>query len=450
MTHPEIAFNSVTTTVKRAAAFAVLGSASLAAPIIGPPGAIAPFVLMAGYALLADRTVPGFTLLARPGDYEGDTLYGLAGFALAAAALGLLTLFGLPVDVFAATVCLLVFGNLGEQLAAQYSDGEFGQTAGFLAGGFIVGMLAWALSRWLLVAEIAGVPSIGFLAAAGAITAALLRSMLFKRDDPVVLLSVGLLLWVFVELGVQTTGTVVLLALAVTGALGYASHALDTASIPGLLTGMLLILLTMVLAGFGWFAVLIAFFGIGGLATKFRYEEKKRRGVAEGNEGARGTGNVLSNSAVALVAIIGYTASPDPLSLPSELFLFAFAASLATALGDTLSSEIGCVFDRPRLITTLEGVEPGTNGGVTWQGTLAGVVGSALIGLISLLAFETIWLGGLGVIVAAGILGMFIDSLLGATLEGAAFGNQAVNFLATLAGAAIGVWAAIAFGFVAF
>ncbi|MFN7132546.1 MAG: DUF92 domain-containing protein [Myxococcales bacterium] len=33
-------------------------------------------------------------------------------------------------------------------------------------------------------------------------------------------------------------------------------------------------------------------------------------------------------------------------------------------MSDTLSSEIGGVFDSPRLITTLERVPPGTDGGV--------------------------------------------------------------------------------------
>ena len=50
-------------------------------------------------------------------------------------------------------------------------------------------------------------------------------------------------------------------------------------------------------------------------------------------------------------------------------------------MSDTLSSEIGGLFDRPRLITSFEPVDPGTDGAVSWQGELAGVVGAGRIGL---------------------------------------------------------------------
>jgi len=136
--------------------------------------------------------------------------------------------------------------------------------------------------------------------------------------------------------------------------------------------------------------------------------------------------------------VLGYAAS-DAGFLPREpeLFLFAFAGLIATAMSDTLSSEIGSVFDRPRLITTPEPVDPGTDGGVTWQGELAGVVGAAVVAAIAYGLFPDIELVGAAIIVAAGIAGMTVDSLLGATLEGTILGNQGVNFLATLSGAIV-------------
>ncbi len=119
------------------------------------------------------------------------------------------------------------------------------------------------------------------------------------------------------------------------------------------------------------------------------------------------------------------------------VFLFAFAGSVATAMSDTLSSEIGSVFETPRLITTLEPVEPGTDGGVTWQGELAGLAGAAIVAGISYLLFPEVDATGAAIIVAAGFVGMTVDSLLGATLEGTVLGNQGVNFLATLSGAIV-------------
>jgi len=52
-------------------------------------------------------------------------------------------------------------------------------------------------------------------------------------------------------------------------------------------------------------------------------------------------------------------------------------------LGDTLASELGILSQgKPRLITTLRPVPPGTNGGMTVGGTLASLVGGALAGVL--------------------------------------------------------------------
>jgi uncharacterized protein (TIGR00297 family) len=92
---------------------------------------------------------------------------------------------------------------------------------------------------------------------------------------------------------------------------------------------------------------------------------------------------------------------------------------------------------------SLETVEPGTDGAITWQGELAGVAGAAVVAAIGAVAFDTIGTTGAAAIVAAGVIGMTIDSLLGATFEGLLFGNQGVNFLSTLAAALIGAGLAV-------
>ncbi|WP_290810667.1 TIGR00297 family protein, partial [Halovivax sp.] len=286
-----------------------------------------------------------------------------------------------------------------------------------------------------------------FLAASGALFAAILRERLPRYDDPLVLVLVGLLLWLLSELEPALSGPELAAALGVMIALGYASYALETASVAGMLAGVLLGLLTIVLGGWGWFAVLISFFAIGGLSTKYRYAEKAARGVAEDNDGARGSANVFSNSAVALVAVLGYAASDaSVLGVDTLAFQYAFAGAVATALADTLSSEIGGVFDRPRLITTLEPVEPGTDGGVTWQGEIAGTAGATVVAAITAVAFPAVGPVGFGVIVLAGVAGMTVDSVLGATIEGPRVGNQGVNFVATIAGAALAAFAASSAG----
>ncbi|HKL29602.1 MAG TPA: DUF92 domain-containing protein [Natrialbaceae archaeon] len=449
----------MTSTVRRAGAFAAIATLSLAAPAfrraaadLATPslewGGAATFGLVALLAFVVDEDTVGFELFARPGDREDGRLYGLLGFSLAATGLGVLTVYGeFPTETFVGTVLLLGYGNLAAQYTKARGRNPVIWSVAFAIVGAIAAFVGQVVAAGILAergdvvnAMTAQVPTFVFLATSGALLGALLRAVLFERDDPLVMLSVGLLLWLLVELAADVGVTEIAIALGVTIALGYVSYALETASAPGMVTGVLLALLTIVLGGYGWFVILITFFGIGGLASKFRYDQKEQRGIAEDNEGARGSGNVLGNSTVALGAVLAHAASETGLlgmeATLSPLFAAAFAGSIATAMADTLSSEIGGLYDRPRLITTLEVVEPGTDGGVTWQGELAGVAGALLVALIAVGLTSTTPLEG-AVVVVAGVAGMTMDSLLGATLEGSYLGNQGVNFLATLTGGVV-------------
>nr|WP_208288807.1 DUF92 domain-containing protein [Halobacterium sp. R2-5] len=412
----------------------------MVAPLLGRAAA-APFVLVAAAAaVVPDGRL--FEVFSTARDRREGRLWTLVGFALAAAAIGLLVpLFDVPVGVFVASVLVVGYGDLGRRLVLAVRESRALSMVGFVVLGALAAFAGQAVAA-SLTGQPANYPYWVFIGASGGLAAGILRSVFVGRDDPVVLVTVALLLWLFAVLapfeGVApaTAWERVVVALAVTAAFGYVSHALDATSVAGMLTGVLLGLLAVVLGGYGWFVVLIAFFAVGSLTTKFRYDQKLERGVAEENEGARGTGNVLGNSAAALVALLLYAAHAH-VPLSDLAYQFAYAGAVATALADTLSSEVGGLFDTPRLVTTFERVDPGTDGAVTWQGELAGLAGAALIAALCVAVFG---FGAVGaaLVVAAGFVGMTADSVAGALIEGGVVGNQGVNFLATLSGGIAG------------
>ncbi|GAB3695197.1 TIGR00297 family protein [Halorubrum pallidum] len=433
-----------------------MAALAVLAPTLGD-AAVAPFLAVAGLAFFGVRDGEWFETLALPGDRDDDRLYGLVSFSLAAAGLALfasLPRAPLPYVSFAAATLAVGGGRLGRELVGSRSTDEFALVAGYVTGGTLgaiagqFGVLAQTGGPEITGAAggvSATLPGVVFLAAAAALTAALVRSLVFARDAHITVAFVAFAVWGFVALDPNVTVALVAFGLGVTVALGYVSVALGTASVPGMLTGVLSALLAVVLGGVGWFLTLMSFYAVGGLASKYRFDEKAERGVAQENEGARGTGNVLANSAVALAAVVGYAATAH-VDVPAAPFALAFAGATATAMADTLSSEIGGLYDGPRLVTTLRPVDPGTDGAVTWQGELAGGAGGLLVGGLAAVGMP---IGdpvtGGAVVVCAGVVGMTADSLLGALIEGDAVGNQAVNFLATLSGAAaaVALWAVV-------
>ena len=118
----------------------------------------------------------------------------------------------------------------------------------------------------------------------------------------------------------------------------------------------------------------------------------------------------------------------------------ALAGALAAATADTWATEIGTAVAGPtRLITSWRKVRPGSSGGVSPAGTLAGLAGALFIGVSATLLFPLDRAVAHGaVIVAAGALGALVDSIAGATVEGRVgwVDNDVVNLLGTGTGAA--------------
>lgn len=183
-------------------------------------------------------------------------------------------------------------------------------------------------------------------------------------------------------------------------------------------------------AGVNWLLLIVLFLVMSLLATK--YSKKYKRSLGQ-FEGRRTSKNVISNGVVAcfMAAFGGYY-------LP---FVGGFIGAIATATADTLGSEIGVLDPRPRLITTFQSVDPGTNGAVSVLGTVVGIVGAAIIGIVAwLLGIVPSPLSAIAVSVISGFVGCFTDSILGALFENRGMiTNEHVNLMATIVGAIVGI-----------
>lgn len=206
----------------------------------------------------------------------------------------------------------------------------------------------------------------------------------------------------------------------------------------------------------GWrgAAVLLAFFVPSSILTRVGRARKRLLEDAHGTA-PRNAWQVLANGGVAtLCALLA--------ARGSVAFAAAFAGAFAAASADTWGTEIGTLSKQsPRSILTMAPVRAGLSGGVTLLGSVASIAGAFVVALVA----AAIGTAPLLPVAFGGIAGALLDSLLGASLQalrwcpacsvpcetvmhscgeatilrrGARWiGNDAVNFGATLCGAAV-------------
>jgi len=197
-------------------------------------------------------------------------------------------------------------------------------------------------------------------------------------------------------------------AVAVTLAFTALARWIRGVSRSGAAAGAIVCFLLIACVGLGAFAGLITVFALTWVATRFGYRRKQAIGVAERAEGRKAS-QVSANLGVAAVCALLYWFSHR-----NSLFLVALVAALSEAAADTVSSELGQAANRQaRLITT-------------WKPVPALTTGICVVSGLLPWHYLTTCLGG-------AVVGMFFDSLLGASLERQGrIGNDTVNFFSTL------------------
>jgi uncharacterized protein (TIGR00297 family) len=170
------------------------------------------------------------------------------------------------------------------------------------------------------------------------------------------------------------------------------------------------------LGGWEWAILLLTFFiTSSGLSRAFK---KRKADLSEkfskGHQ--RDAGQVFGNGGLATVFAALYAFYPE-----SIFPWIGFAASLAAVNADTWATELGVLNPTPpRMITDLrKRVEKGTSGGISLFGTLASLLGSAIIALPAVVfsPIDPTNPAYFLLITLAGLAGSLFDSFLGATVQ---------------------------------
>ncbi len=195
----------------------------------------------------------------------------------------------------------------------------------------------------------------------------------------------------------------------------------------GILLAVILGAVLLFFGGLPYLALMLAFFVLAVVVTRYEYEIKRDMGLYEHE---RGWENVLSNGLLpALLALLSPLTGPMP-----------FIASIAAVTADKFGSEIGVLAaENPVSILDMKPVKPGTSGGISRIGTVASLAGSTLLAVCAMFAFGINPTQALLVSIA-GFAGSVADTVFGVFEERGIGTKGTTNFICSLVGALIGYY----------
>jgi uncharacterized protein (TIGR00297 family) len=165
---------------------------------------------------------------------------------------------------------------------------------------------------------------------------------------------------------------------------------------------------TLVLYGTGWNGggVLAAFFISSNLVSRIRPPPTLVQLDAKSDR--RDIWQVFANGGAAAAAAV---------AAQGELAIWVVTATLAAAAADTWATALGTRSGMtPRLLGFGRTVPPGTSGGMTLIGSVAGAIGALIVSGTGALMTGILALLPAGTLI--GFAGMVVDSMLGAVLQG--------------------------------
>jgi uncharacterized protein (TIGR00297 family) len=197
------------------------------------------------------------------------------------------------------------------------------------------------------------------------------------------------------------------------------------------------------------YGVVMLYFLVGSVVTRIGMAQKEAEGIAEKRGGARGPENIWGSAFTATVCALG-VAAIDRGWVGADwrsLLILGYVASFATKLSDTTASEVGKAYGKSTfLITTFQPVPRGTEGAVSLEGTIAGIIGGLMISFVAY-GCQLITLPGVLICAIAAFVATNLESVIGATLQNKFdwLTNELVNVINTIIGAIVAISLAIWF-----
>jgi uncharacterized protein (TIGR00297 family) len=160
--------------------------------------------------------------------------------------------------------------------------------------------------------------------------------------------------------------------------------------------------------GWPWLMPVLLFFLSSAAFTKWQHSVK-----GGGNSMARNAWQVIANIIWAVISSVLY------LFTQNEIFILFYIAFVAAVTADTWASEIGPLFHKKCIsLSTMRTVPAGTNGGISFSGSLAALAGATVISSLSYYTFFGFWSWDIIILLSiSAFFACFTDSLIGTFIE---------------------------------
>jgi len=166
------------------------------------------------------------------------------------------------------------------------------------------------------------------------------------------------------------------------------------------------------LGGIKWSVPIMTFFILSSILSKLRKKKNESVEIYFEKSGVRDYLQVIANGGLGGILVILNAVKHN------EIYYMIYLATLSAVCADTWATEIGTWKKTATYnILNLKPVAQGVSGGISLPGTIGAVLGSIAILFSGILWIDISYIHYTILIIAAGVFGCVIDSILGATIQ---------------------------------